>query len=626
MSDASAPSEDRGIVKLGIPRIRFPFWRELKGYSVKKFRADLLAGATLTLVSIPQAIGFSLILNLPPLPVILAMMVGGLVGSLFFSSPYHVFGPTSSVSLIVATTIAGLSGVATQLTPLELAGYLALLIGAVQLLAGLLNFGEVTKFISRSVVIAYSAAIGIILAVSQLQHLLGVSGVSSAGFWSVLRQTSIALAEGEMAWADCGVGVVTFLVFFLVQRWKPHWPEALVTLGVLGVWSWLNVVIVERICPGSGLMYHTVRDIGALSAGVLKFSWIGFSAEHLTLLPTLFGSAVAIGIIGMLESASITKGLASKSGRPVDTNQELVGMGAGNIACAIFGAVPGSSSFTRSAVNYQSGAQTQLASMFSSVVVLLVLLFVTPVFNYIPLAALAAHLIRVGFKMVVLPQIRVACRSTRSDAVVFWGTLGTALFLGLDVAIYVGIGLSLALFLQKTSEPMLVEYAFDDSGSLAALAEKAKRPNPQIAIIHVEGELFFGAADVFLTQVRKQAEDENIRVFILRMKNARNLDASTVMALETLHEYLEKSGRHLLISGCTDDVMRVLHNSGIIEVIGEENVFSGDPTNPNVSTRRALLRASTLLEGEADIRIFYDKRKEKTGNSASEEFPLDFQI
>ena len=141
MSDASAPSEDRGIVKLGIPRIRFPFWRELKGYSVKKFRADLLAGATLTLVSIPQAIGFSLILNLPPLPVILAMMVGGLVGSLFFSSPYHVFGPTSSVSLIVATTIAGLSGVATQLTPLELAGYLALLIGAVQLLAGLLNFG-----------------------------------------------------------------------------------------------------------------------------------------------------------------------------------------------------------------------------------------------------------------------------------------------------------------------------------------------------------------------------------------------------------------------------------------------------------------------------------------------------
>ena len=345
----------------------------------------------------------------------------------------------------------------------------------------------------------------------------------------------------------------------------------------------------------------------------------------MTLLPVLFGSAMAIAIIGMLESASITKNLASKSGRQVDTNQELIGMGAGNIACAIFGAVPGSSSFTRSAVNYQSGAQTQLASMFSSVVVLLVLLFVTPIFNYIPLAALAAHLIRVGCKMVVLPQIRVACRSTRSDALVFVGTLLAALFLGLDVAIYVGIGLSLALFLQKTSEPMLVEYAFDDSGSLAALADNEKRPNPQIAIIHVEGELFFGAADVFLTQVRKQADDENIKIFILRMKNARNLDASTVMALESLHEYLEKTGRNLLISGCTDDVMRVLRNSGIIDVIGEENVFSGDPSNPNVSTRKALLRASTLLAGEADIRIFYDKRSEKNGKGSAD-MPLDFQI
>src|SRR5208282_818917 len=135
-------------------RVRLPFIGEIRKYSWAKFRADLLAGATVTLVSIPQAIGFSLILNLPPSPVIISVVIGGFVGALFFSSKHHVFGPTSSISLIVAATIASNSTLG--LEPLNLAIYLAFLIGFIQLLAGLLNFGEITKFISRSVVVGYS--------------------------------------------------------------------------------------------------------------------------------------------------------------------------------------------------------------------------------------------------------------------------------------------------------------------------------------------------------------------------------------------------------------------------------------------------------------------------------------
>ena len=152
-------------------RVRLPFVAELRSYTWGKFRADLIAGATVTLVSIPQAIGFSLILNLPPTPVIASVVIGGFVGSLFFSSRHHVFGPTSSISLIVAATIAANS--ATGLNPLQLATYLAFLIGMIQLLSGLLNFGEITKFISRSVVVAYSTGIGILLIASQLHNVLG---------------------------------------------------------------------------------------------------------------------------------------------------------------------------------------------------------------------------------------------------------------------------------------------------------------------------------------------------------------------------------------------------------------------------------------------------------------------
>jgi SulP family sulfate permease len=202
------------------------------------------------------------------------------------------------------------------------------------------------------------------------------------------------------------------------------------------------------------------------------------------------------------------------------------------------------------------------------------------------------------------PQIRVSVYSTRSDAVVFFATLAVALFFQLAAAIYMGIGLALILFLRKTSTPILAEYTFNESGFLAALPDKSRRMDPQIAIIHVEGELFFGAADLFQEQVRRQAEDENIRVFILRMKNARHLDASTVMALEALHDYLRKTDRFLIISGCTADVYRVLRNSGLLKQIGEENLFPVE-ANPTISTRKALLRAKELLPGKNEIRLFY---------------------
>jgi SulP family sulfate permease len=250
-----------------------------------------------------------------------------------------------------------------------------------------------------------------------------------------------------------------------------------------------------------------------------------------------------------------------------------------------------------------------------------VLLFVAPIFNYIPLSALAAHLMRVGYKLINKSQIRVSVHATRSDAIVFFVTLGTALFVKLDTAIFIGIGVSLALFLKKTSTPTLTEYTFNETGQLAALSDPFLRANPQISIIHVEGELFFGAADLFQDHVRQLAEDKNIQVFILRMKNARHLDASTIMALESLHDYLRETNRHLLISGCSSDVTRVLRNSGLLKQIGEENIFPAE-TNPTISTRRALMRAKQLLPGQTEIRLFYDQNRTGSDARTGEDFAI----
>ncbi|MEI6861298.1 MAG: SulP family inorganic anion transporter, partial [Verrucomicrobiota bacterium] len=378
---------------------------------------------------------------------------------------------------------------------------------------------------------------------------------------------------------------------------------------------------------------RTIADEGALAVGLPTFLGLPLDVHHLQVVPPLLGAALAIAILGMLEAISIAKTLAAQSGQRLDANQELVAMGLANLACSAYGAMPGSASFARSGANLQSGARTQVAALASSVLVLGALFFVSPLINFIPLPCLAAHLIRIGLKTLHLTPIRIACRATRSDAIVFVTTLLAAVFLQLDIAIYVGVGISLALFLRKAGAPSLVEYGFDEQGQLTQLGGSSARSHAAISIVHVEGELFFGAADLFQEQVRLLADDRRIKVIILRMKNARHLDATSVMSLLELHAHLRQTGRHLIISGLSPDVERVLWNSGAQETIGRENLFPAE-ANLTMSTKRALLRARELLreDGETDkpdLRFFYDQARQPApvgGPAAAPETAEDYQI
>jgi SulP family sulfate permease len=308
----------------------------------------------------------------------------------------------------------------------------------------------------------------------------------------------------------------------------------------------------------------------------------------------------------MLEAVAIAKSLAARSGQKIDPNQELIGMGLGNLASTAFGAMPGSASFLRSAANLQSGGRTQLATVFSSIGVLVAVLVISLLLNFIPIPALAAYLISIALRIFNLEQITIARRATRADAAVFWVTLIAALFLQLDTAIYVGVGISLVLFLQKASAPILVEHAFNDQGELTEIEAPSARNSPQVSIVHVEGDLFFGAADIFQDGVRRLAEDPNIRVFILRMKNARHLDATTAMALGQLIDYLQSEGRYLLISGVHGDVAGVLKRSGLVAKLGIENIFPAEE-NATLATKKALQRAQALIGVKPELRVYYRK-------------------
>ena len=574
-----------------------PILREFRSYDRAKFRTDALAAATVAMVSIPQAMGFALLAGLSPQMVLGCVVVGGFVAALFFSSRHVVFGPSNSLSLLLASTFITLRGSA--LGPAELAVLLAFLIGVCQLAAGLMRFGQVTQFISRSVVIGYSAAIGVLLAFSQLHHLLGVTRAPGVSLWTAPMQALEQAVAGTINLRPAGVALAAFLFFMLVRRLRPTWPDALLGLILFSIIDWWLDLTVFGV-PNLG-------QISAIQSTLPNFTGVPLTTRELATLRDLFVPAAAIALLGMLEATSIAKTYSIRSGEAVDTNRELVAMGLGNFLSGLFASMPGSASFARSAANFQAGARTQVAGLLSSLAVLAFVLVLSPLVNHLPVPVLAAALIRVGWNLVDREQIRIAARSTRSDAIALFGTFACAMLLPLDVAIYIGVVLALFLALRKASTPTLAEYVFNDTGQLTERTISGTREHPQIAIIHVEGELFFGAADLFQSHIRQQIEREDLRVVILRLKNARHLDATTVFALRALLDYIRLSGRHLLISGVHGDVLRVLNDSGLLGHLGIEKVFPAE-LNPNLATKKALLRARELLAGaESDIRIFYDR-------------------
>jgi SulP family sulfate permease len=568
------------------------------------FRSDLLAGLMVAIVAIPQAIGFAVVVGIPVKAVIATVIVGGFICSLLASSRHLIFGPTNTISIILAGALLSVAQV--PLTALQKVLVIGFMIGIFQISAGLFKLGNLTHFISRTVIIAYTTAVGILIGVGQVSNLLGLGRSEEVSLPGTLRHIASQLGHLEINFTTAAIGSAALVMMILIRHWRPRWPDGLIVIGLFGGVSYFYGFGDSNVA--------LVRDSGEVAGAMPIFLGFPVNQDGLRLIPQLASVALAAAILGMLETVSIAKGLAAVSGQKIDPNQELISVGCGNLAATCFGAMPGSSSFVRSAVCFESGGKSQVAGMMSALWVLVIIGITAFAVNSIPIAVLAAYLILIAWKLIKFSEIRIARHATRSDAVVFWGTLIAALVLQLDTAVYVGIGLSLALFLKKASAPSLVEYAFNDQGQLMHLEEKGGRHNPAISIVHVEGELFFGAADLFQEQVRYLAEDDDIKVFILRMKNARHLDATSVMSLMQLLDYLRKSNRHLLISGISPEVERVLRSSGAYAYVGEENIFEAE-ANLTLSTRRALKRASDLVKemggGKPDIRLVYDLKKER---------------
>ena len=554
--------------------------------------ADARAGLNVALLAFPQSIAYSLIAGLPPLHGLVSSGLGAVVGPFFSGARFVVFGPTNATAILLLTGLAA-SGLPEQSRAAALPLFV-LMVGFFLVLGALARASLLINYISRTVVTGYVTAAAALLFVNQIQNALGfrVGGVST--FLGIVVGTVRRLPETHLPELAMSLGAMAVLLG--VRRWAPRAPDVAVTLMVM-------------VAVGVGFRYvgWDISYLGSFSLGELGLVGATFDFQ---LMGQLAVPALALAFVSVLEGTSIGKTLASRAGQRLDVNQEMYAMGVANVACAFGGGMNASGSLTRSVLADSSGARSPLATVFSGVFVLLMVVFLGFFIGYIPRAALAVVVMGIAVSLFNRRNLRMALRTTRSDTIVFFVTCGAALLLTIDAAIYLGAFTSIILFLRKAGTPELVEYNFNQEGQLAQLDDTAKRTVPGISILHAEGDLFFGSTDIFAAQTREVIRDPSLQVIILRLKNARNLDATAAAAIEELHDFLAKGGRHLIVSGADREVTRVMRNAGLITKLGEANFFREDPVNPTLSTRNALKRATEVLgRRDAEIRIFVDSSK-----------------
>lgn len=598
----------------------FPFTASLRRYSLMKLWADSRAATNVTLLAISQAIAFAAIAGLPVVYGVLCTAVAALVAPFFAASRHTIMGPTNATALMLFSFFSAnpaLSGRWSELIPL-----LVLMVGLIATLGSLLRVADLMQFVSRSVLVGYISGAAVLILANQTTHLLGVDGWidkdEAASFVGLVMGLVHALPHVD--WIPLTIGGVTLLIYYGLMKWKPKWPVFAIAL------------ILSSALFGSLIRFHVAPFTQATTFTTFGISELMPRMPHLMRdglfndISALLGVAFAIAFLASLENTLMAKALASRSGDHSDVNQDMFSVGMANIASAFAGGMPASGSLTRSLLNFESGARTRFASFFSGVYSLGFAVLIAssvrwgvPLIDYVPKAALAALVIALSLSLFNVRSIRICLNSTGDDAIVLITTFVATMLAPLHVAIFIGVALSISLFLRKASRPYLVEYEFSDEGELREMGEKRQRPIPAISIVHVEGDLFFGAAELFRTQIQRTVSDPAIQVIILRLKNARHLDATSVMALEDLIRFMRGKGLHLIISGAPREVYRVLKKSGVLVTLqegcdrkaGESNLFITNPRNPNLSTRGALKRAQQLLgTDKADIRIFYDPNQQ----------------
>jgi SulP family sulfate permease len=533
-----------------------PFLYWIRRYRNHHFKADLLAGLTVAVIAVPQSMAYALIAGLPIQYGLYASIFPTMVGCLWGSSAHLITGPTTAISLVVFSALSTLAPTGT-LQYLELAFFLALMVGLLQIVMGIARFGALLNYVSHSVILGFTAGAAVLIAFKQLPALLNLEIERGGIFFESLFNILANLHHVHPL--TLLLGGMTIGIILVVKRLRPTWPGTLIAMIIVG----LVVTVFHLDARG-------VIVVGSIPRNLPPFHFPSLSLG--IKVSELAPGALAIAILGLVEAVSIAKSISAQTRQQLNINREIIGQGLANITASLFSGYAVSGSFTRSAVNFRSGAKTPISGVISGVAVAITLLLIAPLASKLPLSALSGVLIIVAYEMVRKEDIKRAMRATRSDAAVLITTFLSTLLLNIEFAIYVGVLLAIGLHLAKTSHPRIYSMVPDlKTGKMIGSVYGQKCP--QMDIVRIEGSIFFGSSTYIHQDLQTRlSHHPNTANLLLRMHLVNVLDASGVHVLEMLYAEVRRRGGSIYFAGINNRVFEVIKNSGFIKVLGETHL------------------------------------------------------
>ncbi len=535
--------------------------RLLKNYKRENLRPDLVAGLTVAVVLLPQAIAYALIAELPPDVGLYSAVVTTIVAALWGSSAHLHTGPTNAASLVVLSTLLNVSEPGTP-EFLIAAGVMSVMAGVIKLLMGLFRLGALVYFVSDSVIIGFTAGAGVLISVGQLRSLLRISVPPSPYFFVTLRNVILQLLNTH--WQSLAIGVFTMVVIVLVKRYAPKLPSALLAMVLASVLVFLF-----------GLDAQGVSVLGAIPRGLPPFRALPLG--DFDLLNALTAGASAGAVIGLMEAMSIARALAGQTGQRLDTNQEFIGQGLANIVSGFFSGYSGSGSFTRSAMNLAAGARTQFAAAFAGLFILVAVFAFGPLVAYLPRPALAGVLLVTAFMMVDTEEIRRTIESSPGDTLIMAATFFACLFLKIEYAILAGVFVSFVRYVQTTSTPEVSEVTPDAEFSHFEINDQDGAHCPQLGVITIQGGLYFGAVRHVEDEIRAYRDiNPSHKFLMLRMHRVNHIDMTGIHMLETLVRLYRQDGGDVFMVNVHTPVIDRMSVTGFDMLLGPENFLPSE--------------------------------------------------
>ena len=548
----------------------FPILTWLPNYTGSTFKSDFIAGITVSVLLIPQGMAYALIAGLPPIYGLYAALSPQIIYALLGTSKQLAVGPVAMDSLLVAAGLGTISILGPE-EYIQSAILLAFLMGAIQFLLGLFKMGFLVSFLSKPLIKGFTSGAAIIIGLSQVKHILGISLHQS----NKIQLFAISLVNSEISihFPTLMIGVISIFFLLILKKWTSKIPSALVVVILSSLWVYFGKQYQEGVAV-----------VGDVPGGLPSFNTPNFNIE---IIKNLIPISLTLAIVGYLESISISKTIAEKyKYYQLDPNQELIALGSSNIIGSLFQSYPTTGGFSRTAVNDQAGARSSVASLICALVVAITLSFFTQWFFYLPKAVLGSIIIVAVIQLIDLKYAIRLYNSRKDEFAVLLFTFLLTLFVGISQGIIYGIILSLLLLVYRASKP---HYAFlGRIGSTNYFQNIERFPDEvtvreDLIILKFDAQLFFGNIEFFKQLVFDAVEKKSkkIKGFIINARSINYIDSTAAEELVLIIKKLQKKDIRVMVVGAIDPSRDIIINSKLIDVLKKQNLFvtSGDATN-----------------------------------------------